>query len=312
MTITLHHFTFHCRWTSGAHLPDYLGSTLRGGFGWALRKSSCALKNQHCADCILRQRCAYAWIFETEHYTDATGRQVNARPHPYVLQPGENSSGQRQPGEEWTFDLRLIGRGIDFLPHIVYSVQQMGETGIGAATRHGLGRFVLEKIDDGVQVVFDNQSERLCHPLPARELQLSGPPTEPVNRLGCTLETPLRLKQSNALHKDLPFHILVRAALRRIASLETAYGQGEPSLDYSGLVRRAEQVETVRSTIRWQEMLRFSNRQQQKVSLSGLVGTAEYQGELTEFMPLLEYANRVNLGKQTVFGLGKMTMEWNR
>lgn len=308
MTIPLQHFTIHCRWTTEARLPNYLGSTLRGAFGWALKKSSCALKNQHCADCILRQRCAYAWIFETERYTDSAGRPINARPHPFVLQPGSNTSGQRQPSEEWCFALLLIGRAIEYLPHVVYSVQQMGEAGIGAATRHGLGRFVLEKIEGNAATIFDHESGRLQHTPTASELQLIDPPTKPIHNLRCTLETPLRLKQDNALHKELPFHVLVRAALRRIAALEMAYGQGEPALDYSGLVRRAEQVETSESTIQWQEMLRFSNRQQQKVSLSGLVGTVEYRGELNEFVPLLEYACRVNLGKQTVFGLGRLSL----
>jgi hypothetical protein len=63
-------------------------------------------------------------------------------------------------------------------------------------------------------------------------------------------------------------------------------------------------VATVASTLHWQELMRFSNRQRQKVSLSGLLGTADYQGDLTEFVPLLDYAGRINLGKQTVFGLG--------
>jgi len=311
MTIPLHRLTFHCRWTSEAKLPDYLGSTLRGAFGWALKKSSCALKNQACADCILRHRCAYAWIFETERYTDTAVRQVNARPHPYVLQPGNNTSAQQLADNGWSFDLLLFGRGIDFLPHIVHSVQKMGEEGIGAATRHDMGRFIVEKLEESDTPIFDSESGRLHHAPSVSELSLGVPPSEPVRILRCTLETPLRLKKDNTLQKALPFHVLIRAALRRIAALETAYGQGEPALDYSGLVLRAEQVETTESMIRWQDLLRFSNRQQQKVSLSGLIGTAEYRGELNGFVPLLEYASRVNLGKQTVFGLGKMRMERN-
>ena len=70
----------------------------------------------------------------------------------------------------------------------------------------------------------------------------------------------------------------------------------------------AERVETEVSTLRWQDLKRYSNRQQQKVSLSGLAGTVVYRGDLNEFVPLLEYASRVNLGKQTGFGLGQMTM----
>jgi CRISPR/Cas system endoribonuclease Cas6 (RAMP superfamily) len=91
--------------------------------------------------------------------------------------------------------------------------------------------------------------------------------------------------------------------------LESAYGQGEPALDYRGLVRRAEEVRLEESTLRWHDLLRYSNRQQQKVSLSGLTGTAVYSGDLGEFVPLLDYARQVHVGKQTLFGLGRMEIE---
>ena len=307
MAIPLQRYTFHGRWTSEARLPEYLGSALRGAFGWALKKSSCALRNQECATCILRQRCAYAWVFETERYTDSADGNVNARPHPFVLQPGANTAGTQQAGTPWEFSLLLIGQGIDFLPHIVYSVQQMGEAGIGAATRQGLGRFTLERIFADDAPVFTGDSGRLEHWQEPATLALAEPPTEPVQAVRVTLHTPLRLKQANVLQRDLPFHGLIRAALRRISALEKAYGQGEPPLDYRGLVRDAERVETEVSTLCWQDLKRYSNRQQQKVSLSGLAGTVVYRGDLNEFVPLLEYASRVNLGKQTVFGLGQMT-----
>lgn len=310
MAIRLQRYDVTCTWQSEVYLPDYLGSALRGAFGWALKKSSCALKNQQCSICLLRRNCAYAWIFETERYTDESGCKVNARPHPFVLQPGENTSGLRRPGDPWAFSLLLIDRGIDFLPHVLYSVQQMGETGIGAGGRHGRGRFSLEKIfADGVPV-YDSGHGMLECPTTTASLQLAEQPSQPVGRLRITLQTPLRLKQENVLQRSLPFHVLIRATLRRIASLEDAYGQGEPSLDYSGIVHRAEQVETTKSAVHWHELLRFSNRQQQKVSLSGLIGNAEYHGDLNEFVPLLEYVGKVNLGKQTVFGLGKTTMAW--
>ena len=311
MAIPLQRYNFHCRWTNEARLPEYLGSALRGAFGWALKKSSCALINQECATCILRQRCAYAWVFETERYTDKEGGNVNARPHPFVLQSGANTTGTQQAGTPWEFSLLLIGQGIDFLPHIVYSVQQMGEAGIGAATRQGFGRFTLERILADHAPVFTGDTGRLDHRQEPATLALAEPPGETVHALRVNLHTPLRLKQANVLQRDLPFHGLIRAALRRISALETAYGQGEPPLDYRGLVHDAERVETEVSTLCWQDLKRYSNRQQQKVSLSGLAGTVVYRGDLNEFVPLLEYVSRVNLGKQTVFGLGQMTLEWN-
>jgi len=311
MAIRLQRYDFTCTWQSEVYLPDYLGSALRGAFGWALKKSSCALKNQQCSTCLLRRNCAYAWVFETERYADESGCKVNARPHPFVLQPGKNTNGLRRLGEPWSFSLLLIGRGIDFLPHVVYSVQQMGEMGVGAGGRHGRGIFSLEKIMAGDATVYDSHhGGMLDRPTAPVSLQLGEQPQQPVKEMRITLQTPLRLKQDNTLQRDLPFHVLIRAALRRISSLEKAYGQGDPTLDYSGLVQMAEEIGTTESTIHWKELLRFSNRQEKKVSLGGMAGFVEYRGDLNEFVPLLEYVGRVNLGKQTVFGLGKMTMAW--
>ena len=98
MTIKTQRYTFHCRFETEARLPGYLGSTLRGALGWSLKKSSCALRRQQCESCLLREQCAYAWIFETEKYQVGDGRTINARPHPFVLQPGENGAGDKQPG----------------------------------------------------------------------------------------------------------------------------------------------------------------------------------------------------------------------
>jgi len=119
----------------------------------------------------------------------------------------------------------------------------------------------------------------------------------------------LRRKEGNDLTHALPFHVLVRACLRRIAALEAAYGGGEPELDYSGLVARAREVRGSRSRLGWQDLRRYSNRQKTTVSLSGLCGDVTYEGELTEFLSILRYGEQVHIGKQTVFGLGRIRVE---
>lgn len=311
MAIILNKFTFYCRWLSEAHLPEYLGSTLRGSFGWALKKCCCALKRQACETCMVRAQCAYSWIFETERYQENT-KAINARPHPFVLQPGDGASGSRRAEETWTFVLTLIGKGNDFLPHIIYSIEQMGEDGIGAALKEGYGRFVLEKVECNGEEIYNSDSKKIFISEVSAFLSLANFETQQIDSMRLSLQTPLRLKQQNSLQRELPFHVLIRAALRRMAALENAYGSGEPELDYSGLTDRAGKIQTVQADIKWRDLLRFSNRQRQKVSLSGLIGTAQYQGDLAEFLPLLKYTEQVNLGKQTVFGLGLFTVQFKQ
>ena len=47
-----------------AVLPEYKGSTFRGIFGHFLKRVVCALKQQECADCLLREKCVYFQVFE--------------------------------------------------------------------------------------------------------------------------------------------------------------------------------------------------------------------------------------------------------
>jgi len=308
MSIRAQKYTFHCRFTSEAKLPGYLGSTLRGALGWSLKKTSCALRRQQCADCLLRGQCAYAWIFETERYKAGDGRTINVRPHPFVLQPEENVAGEKQAGDSLTFSLLLLDRANELLPQIVYAVRHMGESGIGSGRRQGLGRFNIKTIVAGQQILYED-GENVLHPLEKiNTIDVENITEKGICSLETILQTPLRLKQNNRLNLDLPFHVLVRACLRRIAALEEAYGGGEPELDYRGLVRRAEQVKIHHSQLRWQPLYRWSNRQKKKVSLGGVGGSIIFEGNLEEFMPILRYGEQVNIGKQIVFGLGKIQL----
>lgn len=309
MPIIANTYTFYCTWQTEAKLPEYLGSTLRGAFGWALKRSSCALRLQECSSCMLRTQCAYAWLFETENYTANCGRTINARPHPFVIQPHEGQLEMSRKGDLFSFSMVLLGKGNDYLPHIAHSVKLIGDSGLGSGRKVGCGRFSLDRITQNGEKVYSSADGILHKIESAEEIHLGEKPEEQTTSCRIVLVSPLRVKFANKLYRELPFHILVRTGLRRIASLEDAYNGGEPSLDYIGLTRRAEEVQTAESNLRWQELFRYSNRQKAKVSLGGMTGIVRYTGNLSEFIPILKYCEKVNIGKQTVFGLGKIALE---
>jgi hypothetical protein len=271
-----------------------------------LKLVSCALRRQKCDTCLLREQCAYAWLFETERYRTGDGRNVNARPHPFVLRTAEEICGDKQQGDPFHFNLLLIGRANDLLPQMVYSVVNMGEAGVGSGRGQGMGRFRLESVTVGEHMLYTD-SERVLHtPEALPEIRLEAQSITDVQSVRIELQTPLRLKQQNSLQRDLPFHLLIRTGLRRLAALEDAYGQGEPDLDYRGLVERAGRIGIQHAQLRWRELFRWSNRQRKKVSLGGLTGSVVYRGALGEFLPILDYCRQVNVGKQTTFGLGRI------
>jgi len=301
-------YRFHCRFTSPARLPGYPGSTLRGALGWALKKTCCVLRNKECQDCLLRDQCAYGWLFATEAYTGSKGQRVNARPHPLVIRPEPAAKMELQAGEPLRFSMLLFGRGNDYLPHLVHAVRHMGRSGIGQGRGQGMGRFAVQQVTAGGETCFSSSDDILKRPSVLRELSLDLSGLPRADAIRCTLLTPLRLKRGNRLQLELPFAELIRACLRRVSALEAAYGPGEPDLDYAGLIKQAEKIRIKNPEVRWQELFRWSNRQRKKISLAGLAGTCVYTGELAPFQPLLTYCQEVHIGKQTIFGLGRMAI----
>jgi len=306
-------YLFQCRFTSPARLPDYLGSTLRGALGWALKKTGCALRRQSCQGCPLIQRCAYGWLFATESCRTSQGQTVNARPHPMVIQPEPAGNLERESGDLLRFTILLFGPANDFFPHLVHAIRYMGKVGIGRGRRQGLGRFLVEQVHAGGETCFDRHKDKNILNRPQNLMEIALEPTEPSRHgsdsVQINLRTPLRLKRHNRLHHELPFSELIRACLRRISALEAAYGQGEPDLDYAGLINQAREIETRENQLRWQELFRWSNRQRKKISLAGLAGSCGYAGDVSPFLPLLTYCQEVHIGKQTIFGLGWLEIQ---
>ncbi|HKQ06258.1 MAG TPA: CRISPR system precrRNA processing endoribonuclease RAMP protein Cas6 [Blastocatellia bacterium] len=69
-------------------LPHYLGSTLRGAFGRALKDAVCVMAHRNCERCLVADRCGYPYIFETPPPSDISLLRGQQRaPHPFILTP---------------------------------------------------------------------------------------------------------------------------------------------------------------------------------------------------------------------------------
>jgi len=294
---------FHCTLQDNALLPEYKGSTFRGAFGGALKRVVCAVRTKECSCCMLAQRCVYATTFETTASAPGNSRRQAAPPHPYVIEPPLTEESRFAAGAPFEFNLLLFGQANDALPYFVYAFQGMGDQGIGKKIGERRSRFqVMDVICDG-ESIFDAAQSQL-KPAMTREISLSAASESPVSSISLKLQTPLRLKLDNHLQAALPFHLLVRAMLRRISSLFAEFGNGEPDLDYRGLVARAASVKVVSSSLSWHDWERYSQRQDQAMLMGGMVGSVTYQGNLNEYLPLLELCRTLHIGKQTSFGLG--------
>ncbi|MFZ5562970.1 MAG: CRISPR system precrRNA processing endoribonuclease RAMP protein Cas6 [Thermodesulfobacteriota bacterium] len=295
-------YSFSCVFETPARLPFYKGSALRGVFGRSLKKTVCALRRQECDTCLLNTTCLYAVVFETP-----VSAKASEAPHPFVLEPPLTPKADFAPGDGLSFSLLLFGSANNSLPYFIYAVDKMGPLGIGARIDGRRGRFALVEVKAGRKTVYRAEDRRVKTQAPVETLALSsetGP--SQTGRLVLTLETPLRMKTQNRLTADLPFHALVRAMLRRVSTLMAHYGEGEPPLDYKGLVKRAMDVKIVENNLQWFDWRRYSFRQDNEMLMGGITGSVVYEGELDEFLPLVRFCEKAHVGKQTTFGLGKI------
>ena len=305
-------YTFRCCFENDAQLPEYKGSTFRGIFGLALKKVVCALKLQECPACLLKQECLYPQVFEPRLTRDggANFRQT-APPHPYVIQPPATTQTFFPKNTPFDFNLLLFGKTNTRLPYFIYAFNEMGKIGIGKKIKGSRGTYRLEKVAVGDEPIYTRVDKKLSSLVSPMNLQVV-PVEHPFDgdrTVTLTFHTPLRLKYNNRLTPSLPFHVLVRAMLRRAAALLERYDGAEPELDYTGMIERAQAVRTGQSELQWVDWRRYSNRQDQAMMMGGLQGSITYTGSLSEYLSLIDFCAKVHLGKQTTFGLGRFTVE---
>lgn len=137
-----------------------------------------------------------------------------------------------------------------------------------------------------------------------------GSPLAP--RVTVAFRTMTRLKFRGGLEDRPEFHILARSLLRRVSSLLYFHHGTRLDMDFRGFISQAETVRLAALNTRWVDWERYSSRQDTRMKLGGLVGTATYEfndARLAEFfLPWLVLGEYVHVGKGCTFGLGCFTV----
>ncbi len=290
---------------SPVHLPSYPGSSWRGAFGHALKRTLCVTRIPLCSDCPLFRSCGYAYVFETPPPLHSSKmRKYTAAPHPFVLDL-DLKGGQLAVGSSYMLGLTLVGRANQYLPCIVAALEQAGAQGVG----RGRGRLTLVRVeqtatDSGVAWRSIYTSGGHCDPLPARPPEVPKVP----DRVRLLLETPLRLKREAGVvgPKDFSFGALFPNLLRRISMLTYFHTDTPLETDFAELVRLSQAVEMESTRLLWFDWTRYSSRQKRGMALGGLLGEFTLAGTAIEpFWPYLWLGQYLHAGAVTSMGLGR-------
>lgn len=285
-TFEFYRFRFHFRALAPVHFPaGKSANVVRGAFGTVLRDSVTP------AD--------YNRLFEPGAALGKAPSGLADWPRPFVFRVSHLDGLTIAAGGSFYLDVHIFELRLPVLPHFRAAFHQLAIRGLGP----GRGRTELERVEQ-----LDLAGE-------AREVP--GDPGEPSsvsletdseirNHVAIRFLTPTELKSDGERVERPVFPILFARLRDRIGTLRSLYGAGPLPIDFFALGLRAGSVRLTRCNLVRESVSRKSGRTGQVHPLGGFTGEAEYEGELSEFLPWLRAARWVGVGRQTVWGKGDL------
>lgn len=296
-------------------LPEYAGSLLRGQFGAALRSVACMTRQPTCPGCPLLPTCPYTRIFEAPPPPKGqhTLQDFSQIPNPYVIEPPPPGARVLDAGDTLVFNLVLVGHAIDQLALVVFALQRALAQGL---TRQRIAADLLQvdwlDVQGMPHTVWTYKQATLAeHPA---TLQTPAVPANCDHGITLRIHTPLRLQQQGRPLGvgQLTPRALVAALARRAALLmEFHAGQAGWGEAAKQITRQSEHLTDTRD-LHWFDWTRYSSRQQQEMTLGGVLGRWTLHGSsgtLAALWPWLWLGHWLHVGKNATMGLGGYALE---
>ena len=291
--------------------PGKASNILRGALGVIFRSIACLPECQGSGDartCEIRYSCPYARIFAP--VSDGNGPSGLAdSPRPFVFRARHLDGRTIPPEQSFYFDLNVFSPEADTLAYFIFTFAALAREGLGP----NRGRAELCSVR---RLAAGGLPELTIYAPPGRTMARLVEPValalEPgrrgARRVTVEFVTPTELKHNQQIAARPEFFILFGRIRDRIGTLSGLYGAGPLEMDYQASGERAALIKMTGCQMRREEADRRSSRTGQTHSLGGFVGTAEYEGDLDEFIPWLEAARYTGVGRQAVWGKGEIQL----
>jgi hypothetical protein len=279
---------------------------LRGAFGVIFHRIACAPQCTDARGCEWRASCPYARMFEPTAIASGPSGLADW-PRPFVFRATHLDGRTLETGESFHFDLNLFDVHSPAFAYLVLAFEQLAREGLGPKRSCVELTRVSQLSAEGGSVteIFDGKS-LLPHNAAPLEVNLA-PPAEPITRLRIRFHTPTELKAGQQIAARPEFPILAARIRDRLSTLRELYGDGPLTIDFRAFGERAALVRMTCCEIQQVEIVRRSSRTGKVHPIGGFTGQAEYEGDLTEFVPYLFAAKWTGVGRQTVWGKGEIS-----
>ncbi|QCT95328.1 CRISPR system precrRNA processing endoribonuclease RAMP protein Cas6 [Caminibacter mediatlanticus TB-2] len=267
------------KYTKITFLSDYklpftfIGSTIRGAFGYGLKRVVCINPSFKCDGCFAKDNCLYYDLYE---------KSFNKFRFAFKLDGKLN------------FDLYLFEEISNKTPYILSSIYK-------AFKEIGILRDRI-KIDDfkilvNDEIVYDGEFKE-CKMENVKWKMEDFSHNDELITITLNFITPLRIKQDGKYVRgdELNPISILRSIYHRYLKLKDKKPQKLPFMP---------DIEVIDKNLKFIDYGRYSNRQKTKMKLGGVVGEMKLKVDENSYK-LFKLGEIIGVGKQVTFGLGNM------
>ena len=256
--------------------PYFIGSQIRGAFGYALKKVTCINPTYLCEGCFATSNCLYHQFYEEKNLY-----------HKYRL--------DFELGKDfYDFSFYLFEEASQKLPYVISAIYMM-------LTQNGLGKEKIkyENFDMFVNDISCIKNGKIVLPKEyIKRFQIENR----FKNIKLKLVTPLRIKKENRFLRsdEIELSSLISSIYQRQMKI---LGREYKKFPYE------IKGEIINKNLHFKELTRLSNRQKTTMNMGGIIGEIEFGNLGKECYEVLKLGELLGVGKQKVFGLGKIKME---
>lgn len=261
---------------SDAKVPYFIGSKIRGIFGYFLKNVTCRNPKYLCEDCFASELCLFYQFYEKKN-TFHNYRFAYELGKPY-----------------YDFQLYLFEDACQETPYVLLALDQMLKESQLKNENNDFGLFINGEscYKDGKLILVKNYKQ---------SFEISK--DDKVRKVKVTFQTPLRIKKNNVFLKN-PEELTLKDIITSIYQRKLGLTK-QPFQAYKNEIKG----EIKERNLQYKELKRFSNRQNAAMNLDGIMGDFYIENLDSSSYNLLKLGELIGAGKQCVFGLGKMEIK---
>jgi len=273
---------------------SYHGTALNGIFGHALMRVSKLAYN-----CVFRVQAPDTY----EHK-----RKLPVLPAPFVIKPALASKEIYFAGDEYVFDLLLIGSAVEQLSEVLLALVEVEKMSVGERTGSRRGHLKLKSVDYYTTATttqsFISTTQVQALAIEASTIEASVPAGGKTDRLILNFVTPVDFGKCD-LPQLLPFSLVVQRMIQRLELL-TRFYQHTQLIDPAEIEQWQQTAETIQTTV-----CSFAARtviHSRIKKYEAWLGAAGYKGVPDMYIPLLRLYEQLHIGSHTTCGMGEFRL----